>query len=65
MLAAQRFNAERLNEIPSIYGAATTGTMWQFLKRNAQMVYIDRAVYSIEQCDKIFGILVRMVKQQT
>ncbi len=64
MLAAQRFNVERHNEIPNIYGAATTGTMWQFLKLNAQMLYIDKAVYSIEQCDKIFGILVRMVEQQ-
>ncbi len=64
MLAAQRFNAEKQNEIPYIYGVATTGTMWQFLKLNAQMLYIDRAVYSIQQCDKIFGILVRMVEQQ-
>ena len=64
MLAAQRFNVERGNEIACIYGAATTGTMWQFLKLNAQQLYIDRAVYSIEQCDKIFGILVSMVEQQ-
>ena len=64
MLAAQRFNTERGNDIPCIYGAATTGTMWQFLKLNAKQLYIDRAVYSIEQCDKIFGVLVSMVEQQ-
>ena len=64
MLAAQRFNAERGNEIACIYGSATTGTMWQFLKLNAKQLYIDRAVYSIEQCDKIFGVLVSMVEQQ-
>ena len=64
MLAAQRFNAERENDLPWIYGAATTGTMWQFLKLEAQKLYIDRAVYSIGQCDKILGILSSMVEQK-
>ena len=32
MLAAQRFNAEKGNDLPSVYGATTTGTEWQFLK---------------------------------
>ena len=64
MLAAQRFNAERGNDLPWIYGAATTGTMWQFLKLEAQKLYIDRAVYSIGQCDKILGILSSMVEQK-
>lgn len=64
MLAAQRFNAERENDLPWIYGAATTGTMWQFLKLEAQKLYIDRAVYSIGQCEKILGILSSMVEQK-
>ncbi|MYA98834.1 hypothetical protein F4X90_03995 [Candidatus Poribacteria bacterium] len=64
MLAAQRFNAERGNDLPWIYGAATTGTMWQFLKLEAQKLYIDKAVYSIGQCDKILGILSSMVEQK-
>ena len=64
MLAAQRFNAERGNDLPCIYGAGTTGTMWQFLKLEEQRLYIDSAIYSIGQCDKILGILVSMVKQQ-
>ena len=64
MIAAQRFNAERGNDLPCIYGAATTGTMWQFLKLEAQRLHIDRAVYSIGQCDKILGILASMVEQK-
>ncbi len=64
MLAAQRFNAEKENDLPWIYGAATTGTMWQFLKLEAQKLYIDRAVYSIGQCDRILGILSSMVEQK-
>ena len=64
MLAAQRFNAERGNDLPCIYGAGTTGTMWQFLKLEAQRLYIDSAIYSIGQCDKILGILSSMVEQK-
>ncbi len=64
MLAAQRFNAERGNDLPCIYGAGTTGTMWQFLKLEAQRLYIDSAIYSIGQCDKILGILASMIEQK-
>ena len=64
MLAAQRFNAERGNDLPCIYGTATTGTMWQFLKLEEQKLHIDSAVYSIGQCDKILGILASMVEQK-
>ncbi|MDE0424038.1 MAG: hypothetical protein OXI24_09360 [Candidatus Poribacteria bacterium] len=63
MLAAQHFNAERGNDLPCIYGTATTGTMWHFLKLEAQQLQIDSAVYSIGQCDKILGILASMVEQ--
>ena len=64
MIAAQRFNTEKGNEIPCIYGAATTGTVWQFLKLEEQRLYIDSAIYSIGQCDKILGILSSMVEQK-
>ena len=64
MIAAQRFNTEKGPDIPRIYGAATTGTMWQFLKLEGQQLYIDKAVYSIGQCDKILGILASMVEQK-
>lgn len=64
MVAAQRFNAERGNDIPIIYGAATTGTVWQFLKLEGNSLHIDRTVYAIEQCDKILGVLSSMVEQK-
>ena len=64
MLAAQRFNAEKGNDIPCIYGAATTGTEWKFLKLKGNCLFIDITVYPIAQCDKILGILSSMVKQK-
>ena len=64
MLAAQRFNAERENSIPYVYGTTTSGTDWLFLKLEGQRLHIDMAVYTITQCDKILGILSSMVQQK-
>ena len=64
MLAAQRFNADKGNDISRIYGAATTGTEWQFLKLEEKCLHIDMTIYSIVQCDKILGILSSMVNQK-
>ena len=64
MLAAQRFNQQKGNNIACIYGATTTGTEWLFLKLEGQKLYIDMSVYAIGRCDKILGILSCMVNQK-
>ena len=64
MLAAQRFNAKKGNDIPRVYGASTTGTEWRFLKLEGHTLYLDMGVYSIDRCDRLLGILVSMVKQE-
>ena len=64
MIAAQRFNAQKGNNIPRVYGATTTGVLWRFLKLEAEKLHIDMAVYQITQCDKVLGILASMVKQK-
>ncbi len=64
MVAAQRFNADKLNDIPCVYGATTTGINWRFLKLEGQKLYIDMMVYTLERCDKILGILASMVAQK-
>ena len=61
MIAAQRFNTDKGNEIPRIYGATTSGTDWR-LER--QTLHIDIEPYQIAQCDKILGILSSMVEQK-
>ena len=63
MVAAQRFNAEKGNDIPRIYGATTSGVEWLFLKLEGQKLYIDLGGYTIERCDRILGILASMVAQ--
>ena len=64
MLAAQRFNAEKGNDIRCVYGASTTGIDWQFLKLREKCLHIDMMTYQIAQCDKVLGILSNMVAQQ-
>ena len=64
MIAAQCFNAEKGNDLPCIYGAATTGTEWKFLKLTEKQLQLDMTVYPIAQCDKILGILSSMVEQK-
>ena len=50
MLAAQRFNAEKGNNIPRVYGVTTTGTEWKFLKlEENRLSQIDMSIYSIAQ----------------
>lgn len=64
MVAAQRFNAERGNDIPCVYGALTSGIDWIFLKLEGKKLQLDMAAYTIERCDKILGILASMVAQK-
>ena len=64
MVAARYFNAEAENDIPSVYGATTSGTEWRFLKLEGQTLHIDMTVYQIAQCDKVLGILTSMAKQE-
>ena len=64
MVAAQRFNAEKGNDIPRVYGVTTTGMLWQFLKLEGKQLHVDMSVYQLAQCDKLLGILASMVAQQ-
>ncbi len=64
MLAAQRFNAEKGNDVSCVYGASTTGVDWLFLKLEGRCLHIDMTIYTIERCDRILGILASMVEQE-
>jgi hypothetical protein len=61
MVAARLFN-ERTHEGPStIHGAVTTGNLWQFLKLEGGVVYVDKAEYHVDQIEKVVGILLHCV----
>ncbi|MBE9185464.1 hypothetical protein IQ270_12305 [Microcoleus sp. LEGE 07076] len=59
MVAAQLFNQQEGNDISVIYGAVTTGTVWQFLKLENKVVSIDLTEYFIRDIKKIIGILIK------
>ncbi|NEP09353.1 MAG: hypothetical protein F6K14_03775 [Symploca sp. SIO2C1] len=57
MLAAQLFNEWENNDIKTIYGVVTNGTVWKFMKLVAQVIYIDVTAYHISYVEKVLGIL--------
>ena len=61
MIAAQKFNQQEQNQIETIYGVVTSGTVWRFLKLRQNIVYVDVVEYYINQVEKILGMLVSAV----
>lgn len=61
MVAAQLFNERAGNAIKSVYGAVTTGTVWQFLGLSGSLLSIDVEEHGIDRIDRILGILSFMI----
>ena len=61
MVAAQQFNLESKASVTTIYGTVTSGTVWIFLKLDAQTVTIDLTEYSVNPIEQLLGFLVWMV----
>ena len=57
MVGAQIFNEQAATEIKIIYGAVTTGSIWQFLKLEREILSIDLSEYYLKDVNKILGIL--------
>jgi hypothetical protein len=64
MVAAQKFNQIKGNDVKTIYGCVTTGTAWRFLKLEGSEIWIDFTDYSLPPIDNILGILVWMSQEQ-
>ncbi|MFZ1029632.1 MAG: hypothetical protein WAN66_25790 [Limnoraphis robusta] len=63
MVAAQIFNEQAATEIKIIYGAVTTGSIWQFLKLEKQTLSIDLSEYYLNDVNRILGILASGIYQ--
>lgn len=61
MVASRIFNEQQGTPLDAVYGIATTGSIWRFLKL-ADMLYIDNKEYYIEQVGKILAIMLSIVK---
>lgn len=63
MVAANIFNAQEKSPVNRVYGAVTSGTVWQFLRLHGELVEVDLKEYFIDNPGKILGILSAMVEQ--
>ncbi|MBF0103674.1 MAG: hypothetical protein HQK77_22470, partial [Desulfobacterales bacterium] len=62
MIAAIKYNTLKKNEITTVYGIVTTGSLWKFLKLEINNVaYVDMTEYHIQNLDKIISILDEIV----
>jgi hypothetical protein len=61
MIAAQQFNLEQNHPKERVYGIVTTGIQWRFLQLERQVATVDSVEYSIQNPEKIFGILEHIV----
>lgn len=64
MLAARIFNERTGNQISTIYGAVTTGSIWKFIKLEGSVIYIDLTEYYLKDVNKILGILANGIISQ-
>lgn len=64
MVAAQIFNERSATKIKTIYGTVTTGSIWQFLKLEGQVLSIDLSEYYLKDVNKIIGILASAIAQE-
>nr|WP_242062246.1 hypothetical protein [Nostoc punctiforme] len=62
ILAAQLFNQQEKNEIKKFFDAVTTGDIWEFLKLEANEIFINLNNYYIKEIDKILEILSQSVR---
>jgi hypothetical protein len=60
-IAAQIFNQRQENNIQTIYGVVTTGSIWKFFKLEGIAIEIDTDEYFINNVSKILGILINFI----
>ncbi|MFP5270620.1 hypothetical protein [Coleofasciculus sp.] len=62
MIAAQLFNQNHSNSIPTIYGGVTTGTNWKFMRLTEKIIEVDSQEYFLNPISKIIGILSHFIR---
>jgi hypothetical protein len=60
MLGAKYFNERKNKNIPFIYGCATTGIEWQFMKLDKDVYYVDNKIYT--DLKEILGVWHHVIK---
>ena len=61
MLAAKLYNEKKNASVPSIYGAATTGFEWLFMRLDGSTAFVDTEVYQLRALPELLGVLQHVV----
>lgn len=61
MVGAQRYNLRHNAPADVLYGCVTTGMLWKFLRLVGHTLTVDLTEYTIQQVDRITGILMHMI----
>jgi len=64
LLGASLLNKREGKHIPVLYGCATTGIEWRFLRFEQQVFILDETRYLISDLPKLLGVLQFIVSQQ-
>ena len=62
MVAVKLFNENRGEKGRTVFGIATTGINWKFMKLTGNAAFLDSVDYHISQVDRIVGIIVAMLR---
>jgi hypothetical protein len=63
MYAAQLFNQQQGNTIPTIYGIVTSGYDWQFLKLIESTLFVDSKRYFLNNLPELLGCWQKMIDE--
>jgi hypothetical protein len=62
MIAAQLFNQLHNQEVNTIYGIVTTGSIWKFMQLQSTTITIDLSEYFLVNVGKIIGIIINFIE---
>ncbi len=57
LVGAARFNERQHKSIPTLYGCATTGVEWQFMKLEGNVCTLDETRYYTLELPRLLGVL--------
>lgn len=65
LLGATIFNEKHNKKINVIYGCVTTGSIWQFMKLENNVLTLDTATYYLQDLEILIGIFQEIIEGQT
>ena len=62
MVAAQKFNQQRKNQILCVYGCVSSGTQWRFLRLEERTLMIDLVSCDLKPIEALVGSMLKIFR---